>query len=88
MVRMKPIDMARGLMAHDPSNPYRQGYTIGNALIAVAEQCELDAKDVAVLAELLVRPLLKAATEVAERDMDTESRVQLIDALELFGVPR
>ena len=57
--------LATGLMAYDPSDPLRQGYSIGNALIAVAERFDLDAAGVAVVADMLVKPLVECADKVS-----------------------
>lgn len=77
-----PIDAAvqlcRGLMAHSPSDPFRQGYTLGNALLAAASLLDLDRTQVAIVAEKLVDPLLTAATEGLQFQLD--------HALEGFGV--
>lgn len=57
--------LARGLMAYDSGDPFRQGYTIGNALISVAGQFDLSVAQTAVVAEMLVEPLVERAQKVS-----------------------
>jgi hypothetical protein len=51
-------DMVVGLMRHDPSDPYRQGYKFGNALLAVANIRELTASEVALAAEKALKVII------------------------------
>jgi hypothetical protein len=48
------VALCRGLMRHDPSDPLRQGYTIGNALIAAIDAYNLTTYEVALVADAIV----------------------------------
>lgn len=56
-----------GLMAHDSTDPFRQGYTLGNALIAAAEWLSLSTNEVAAVADSLVQHLVAKAQAVSEQ---------------------
>lgn len=70
LAKTKPIDagvmLCRGLMVHDPSDPLRQGYTIGNALIAAQDLLDLNGSQLAAVADRLVQPLVEHAQAVSE----------------------
>jgi hypothetical protein len=82
------VDIARGTMAHDPSDPLRMGYGLGAALISVSEIYELNIRQTAVVAERLVNPLLSAAVSVQEAEIlvDTPLEDEMEIALVNFGV--
>lgn len=78
-----------GLMAHDPSNPFRQGYGLGSALITAQEQFDLNSHEVAAVADRLVEPLVKAASDVARTGASVSGfGWTLSNVLERFGVAR
>lgn len=56
-------NLALALMADDPNDPYRQGYTFANALNAVAESHDLDRLEAAIVAEQM-------ALEIARNPRD------------------
>jgi hypothetical protein len=86
--RAAAYDLCVGVMSHDPSDPLRQGYSLGNALIMAQEMFDLTATEVAVLADRLVAPLVTAAAEAYRVDSISSAVLRMGDALEKFGIDR
>jgi hypothetical protein len=74
-------EIVLGLMAHDPANPYRQGYSFANALNAVADHPDYrdsveDPLGLAIVAEFALQGILLNREQYPEATMS----VRRIDA--------
>lgn len=86
--KTKPIEagseLVVGLMAHDPSSPFRRGYSLGSALMSAKDLLGLTPNQIAAVADAVVKPLLQAAEGVRYHGL---VMYELDHALERFGVP-
>lgn len=58
-------DLVIGLMSYDPSDPLRQGYSLGSALLSAQDLLGLTGTQMAVIAGKVVEPLVDAAHSLA-----------------------